>query len=217
MKKGPVRLDRRSMLAGVRALTKKDRPLARVVSLHGPPPMWARRPGIATLVRIVLEQQVSLASGKAIYLRLERSLGVVTSKTILHRGEAGLRRLGLTRQKAGYCVGIARSVLGGALNLRRVARASDMDAREELMRVKGIGPWTADIYLLMALRRPDVWPTGDIALHTGLQVLRRLPQRPTSEHAEKIAHRWSPWRSVAARIVWHGYLEGTLRRGGHVR
>lgn len=207
------RLDTESLRRAVRSLSAQDPALRTVVQRHGIPPLWARRPGLATLIRIIFEQQVSLASGRATYNRLESSIGVPTPEKLLDAGVAGLRRLGITRQKARYCVELAGSISDGILDLSRVSRAPDAEAREELMRVKGIGPWTADIYLLMALRRPDVWPTGDIALHTGIQVLKRLRERPASGKAAHIAQRWSPWRSVAARIVWHGYLEGSLRYG----
>lgn len=179
---------------------------------HGPPPLWARRPGFGALIRIVLEQQVSLASARAVYRRLERALGAVTVETVRGCGVDGLRRLGVTRQKAAYCHELAERILAGELNLGRVARAGTDAARAELMRARGIGLWTAHIYLLTALRRPDIWPTGDVALLSALQGLRRLPRRPTIEQAATHARRWAPWRSVAARILWHGYLEGSLRR-----
>jgi DNA-3-methyladenine glycosylase II len=204
------RLDRRTLQRGVKRLARVDRDLAGVVRRHGPPPLWARRPGVATLVQIILEQQVSLASARSVYRRLERAVGEVTHETIATLGVAGLRRLGVTRQKAAYCVGMAKRVASGKLDLQRVARAPAEAARAELMRVKGIGPWSADIYLLMVLRRPDIWPTGDIALLTALQHLRRLRRRPTVEQAEEQARRWAPWRAVAARVLWHGYLEGSL-------
>ena len=210
-RKEPLRrLDVRSLLRGVAHLSRADPDLGAVVRRHGPPPLWARRPGIATLIRIILEQQVSLASGRAIYHRLEDHVGEVTAEAITQCEAADLRRLGLTRQKAAYCIGVAEHIAIGDLNLRRVARAPVVTARLELQRVKGIGPWTADIYLLMALGRPDVWPTGDIALLTALQHVRQLPQRPTVEEAAEHALRWTPWRAVAARILWHGYLAGSL-------
>ncbi len=168
---------------------------------------------MATLVRIILEQQVSLASALAMYRRLKEELGAITRETITACGVAGLRRLGVTRQKATYCYELAERMAAGELNLRRVARAPVAAARAELMRVMGIGPWTADIYLLMVLRHPDIWPTGDMALLTALQHLRRLPRRPTVEQAAKQARRWAPWRAVAARVLWHGYLAGSLRGG----
>jgi DNA-3-methyladenine glycosylase II len=188
-----------------------------VVDRHGPPPLWARQPGLATLVRIILEQQVSLASARAVFDRVEHALGAVTVETITESGVDGLRRLGVTRQKAAYCWEVAGRMRTGDLDLRRVARATVPAARAELMRVTGIGPWTADIYLLMVLRRPDIWPTGDVALLTALQHLRGLRRRPTVEQAAVHARRWSPWRAVAARILWHGYLAGSLSHAGHRR
>lgn len=208
----PRRLDRRGLERGLTCLVHEDRDLEAVVERHGPPPLWGRRPGIAALVRIILEQQVSLVSARAVYLRLERELGGVTAEAITACGTAGLRRLGITRQKAAYCCEAAKRIAAGDLDLRRVARAPVPAAREELMSVKGIGPWTAEIYLLMVLRRPDIWPTGDIALLTAMQHLRGMRHRPTVEQAAEHARRWAPWRAVAARILWHGYLEGSLRR-----
>lgn len=209
-KRPPHRLDIRSLGWGVRCLTRDDGDLAAVVRRHGPPPLWARRSGVGTLVQIILEQQVSLASASAVYRRLQQALGDVTSETITRFGVAGLRQLGVTRQKATYCYEVAERIAAGELNLRRVARAPVEAARAELMRVTGIGPWTADIYVLMVLRRPDIWPTGDAALLTALQHLRRLQQRPTVEQAAAQARRWAPWRAVAARVLWHGYLAGSL-------
>jgi DNA-3-methyladenine glycosylase II len=205
------RLDRRTLGSAVKHLTRRDPALRAVVRRHGPPPLWSRRPGVGTLVQIILEQQVSLASARAVYRRLEQTLGHVTCEKIAQCGPTGLRRLGFTRQKAAYCCGLGESIAAGTLNLRRVARASVEAGRAELMRVPGVGPWTADIYMLMVLRRPDVWPTGDIALLTALQHLRRLPRRPSVEHAAEHARRWMPWRAVAARILWHGYLAGSLK------
>lgn len=211
----PRRLDARSLKRGVAQLAATDPDLSDIVRRHGPPPLWARPEGMRTLIRIVLEQQVSLASGRAVYGRLEDHLGEVTAEAIMESGVSGLRRIGLTRQKAAYCVEVAERIESGELDLRRVAKSSEEAARRELRRVKGVGPWTADIYLLMALRRPDIWPSGDVALLTALQRLRGQPERPTVEEAAEEALGWAPWRAVAARILWHGYLAGSLSaRGG---
>ena len=172
--------------------------------------MWRRKPGFATLVRIILEQQVSLASGRAIYRRIECDLGRVNVTNVVEAGVSRLRSLGVTRQKAGYCIEVATAVEGGRLNFRRLSRSNDDRVRNELLAIKGIGPWTANVYLLMALRRPDIWPPGDVALLTALQHLRKLKQRPSNEHAIREAEQWRPWRAVAARILWHGYLSGSL-------
>jgi DNA-3-methyladenine glycosylase II len=114
--------------------------------------------------------------------------------------------LGLTRQKASYAHGLAERIQVGHLSLASLARMSDAKAREALLQVRGVGPWTADIYLIMALRRPDVWPAGDLALHQSLQRIWRLPRPPSTAEAVTFAARWTPWRAVAARILWHAYL-----------
>jgi DNA-3-methyladenine glycosylase II len=173
---------------------------------YGPPPLWARRPGFATLLRIILEQQVSLASARALFLRLETALGQVSPTTIAAVGVSGLQRLGLTRQKASYADGLAKVVLEGRLPLARLSRLGDEEARELLVRVRGIGPWTANIYLLMALRRPDIWPPGDLALHKALIRLHGFEGVLSPVDAERMAEGWRPYRGVAARILWHAYL-----------
>ena len=199
-------MNRSELLRGVNELCARDADIANIVGQYGPPPMWGRRPGFATLIRIILEQQVSLASADATFARLRRGVGRVTAGRVASLSPAKLRRLGITRQKAGYGFDLARLVHGGDLDLRRLALSDDTAARETLVQIRGIGPWTADIYLLMALRRPDVWPDGDLALENAMRRVKRLRGRPTRERARRIASRWAPWRSVAARLLWHYYL-----------
>jgi DNA-3-methyladenine glycosylase II len=170
------------------------------------PPLWARRPGFPTLVRIILEQQVSLAAALTLYRRLFRHLGGMTPEKVSVMGEAGLREFGLTRQKARYCHGLAARVLDGSLDLSAVATLPDDDGRSILLSVPGLGPWSVDIYYLMALRRPDVWPQGDLALASALRDILCMEELPTREEQRAIAERWSPWRSVAARLLWAHYL-----------
>jgi len=204
---GRIALTRATLLDGVRELTARDARLSRIVDRYGPPPLWARRHGFATLMRIILEQQVSLASAAALFRRLETSLdGGITPASVSAAGRAGLQALGVTRQKARYACELAERVTSGALSLRAMARLPDDDVAARLIAVPGIGPWTASIYLLMALRRPDVWPPGDLALHKALARLRGRGAVPTSDEAEALAQQWRPWRAVAARILWHAYL-----------
>ena len=196
-------------------LCSRDIDLRRVVQKFGPPPLWARRPNFATLVRIILEQQVSLASAESTFRRLQGAIQYVTPERVARMSLAEIRRLGFTRQKAGYCLDLAKLIEAGGLSLPRVSRADDAAARAALLEVRGIGPWTADIYLLMALRRPDVWPDGDLALANAVRAVKRLRKQPTTERLRRIASGWKPWRSVAARILWHNYLsEKTERDGG---
>lgn len=170
--------------------------------------MWGRRPGFATLVRIILEQQVSLAAARTMYRWLEQELGGITPSAFRARGVSGLRRLGLTRQKAAYTHGLATAILEERVDLAAIARAPDAEGRAALLALPGIGPWTVDIYYLMALRRPDVWPRGDLALQLALQRVLALPARPTAAEQEALAAGWAPWRSVAARLLWQAYLAG---------
>lgn len=199
-------LTREGLLRGVSELSKSDADLAAVVRRFGPPPMWSRRPGFATLVRIILEQQVSLASADAAYTRLRGALGRVTARRVAASSLPELRDHGLTRQKAGYCRDLAELTLAGGLDLRGLEDADDSTARRALLQVRGIGPWSADVYMLMALGRPDVWPDGDLALAEATRQVKRLRARPTDDRLRRLASAWSPWRSVAARILWHHYL-----------
>ncbi len=200
------RVDRRVLRRATDALCRGDPGLRAVVERFGRPPLWARRPGFATLVGMILEQQVSLASGRAALERLERAAGEMTAERVARLSEGAMRRAGLTRQKAAYCRELARRVDDGSFRFRRVARAEDDGARAMLCEVKGVGPWTADVYLLFALRRPDIWPPGDLALHKAVRDLKGLRADPSPEHALSIAEAWRPWRSVAARLLWHFYL-----------
>jgi len=207
MTKRPARrLTQAALGLGVEALSAADPDLATVVARFGPPPMWARRPGYATLVQIILEQQVSLASGRATFGRLRTAFGSVTPDVFARLTVAEVRSAGVTRQKAGYCQEIAQKIVDGTLDLGRLGRASDQSVRRQLMEIRGIGPWTADIYLLMALGRPDVWPDGDLALAVAAQRVKRLKDRPDTARLQRIAEPWAPWRAVGARILWHYYL-----------
>jgi DNA-3-methyladenine glycosylase II len=199
-------LSARSLLRGVSDLAARDPDLASVVDRHGPPPLWGRRPGFATLVRIILEQQVSLASARAVYGRLCVATGRVTPHAIASASAERLRRSGLTRQKAAYCRALAGAVVEGRLDLAALARQDDHSVGAALQAYPGIGPWTTDIYLLMALRRPDVWPRGDLALAKAAQRVKRLRRLPDARQLAAMAEAWAPWRAVAARILWHAYL-----------
>jgi DNA-3-methyladenine glycosylase II len=203
-----VRLDEASLAEGVAALSTIDPDLAGIAARHGPPPLWGREPGFDTLVQIILEQQVSLASAEAARGRLIRAAGAVTPEAIDAAGEESLRAAGLTRQKSRYLVGLARDVLDGRLDLAATERIDDEAVRTALTGVLGIGRWTADIYLLMALRRPDVWPTGDLALAGSMRRAKALTALPSAAEQLSIAETWRPWRAVAARLLWHAYLAG---------
>jgi len=206
MRVAPAPLTAAGLADAASRLARHDPDLGRLLADDGPPPMWGRQAGFATLVRIILEQQVSLASARAVYARLRAGAGRVTPERMLALGDRRVRACGLTRQKSAYVLHLAEAVQSGGLDLRALAAADDDEARAALVRLKGIGRWTADIYLLMALRRPDVWPVGDIALATTVRAVKRLRRPPTHERLARIAEAWRPHRSVAARMLWHHYL-----------
>lgn len=191
---------------GVRLLADRDAHLAEVVKTYGQPPLWVREPGFPTLVYIILEQQVSLASAKAAFDRLKAAVKPLTPKGFLRLNDAELLRIGFSRQKTLYTRLLAESLVRRHFDLRYLHDLPDDSAHKMLVAFKGIGRWTADIYLLSALRRPDIWPTGDLALATAVQEVKRLRKRPSPEKLEKLSVPWRPWRAVAARLFWHAYL-----------
>lgn len=190
-------------------LAENDAHLARVFERYGTPPLWDRPQGFETLLQIILEQQVSLASAKACYDKLGVRLGKITPKKLLSLNDAEMKTVGFSRQKTAYARNLAESLVNKSIDLNVLSSRTDLEVKSELMRLKGVGEWTSDIYLLMALLRPDVMPKGDIALHTAWQKLSGEP-RTTSDEFLEIAERWRPYRSVAARLLWHFYLSERL-------
>jgi len=204
----PVVLDEALVAEAAAILAARDPDLAGILARHGPPPLWGRPPGFETLVAIILEQQVSLASGAAALGRLREAAGAVEPRAVAALGEEGARVAGLTRQKARYVVELANAVLAGRFDPDRLAKVDDDAVRSALVALPGIGRWTADIYLVMALRRPDVWPDGDLALAVAMRRARGLPKLPSTIEQREIAGSWRPWRAVAARQLWQAYLAG---------
>jgi DNA-3-methyladenine glycosylase II len=200
----------RTLRAAARSLADADPQLGASVERYGPPPLWSREPTYATLVHLILEQQVSLASAQAAFDRLRAALGgSIEPAALLRLSDAELRAIGFSRQKAGYARTLANATLDG-FDLAALDAMPDDEVRKALIAMPGIGPWTADIYLTMCLLRPDVWPHGDLALATSARDLLALDERPTFVELGAMAERWRPYRAVAARILWHDYLQ---RRG----
>jgi DNA-3-methyladenine glycosylase II len=197
------------LAAAVEELAARDADLAAIAERHGVPPLWDRPPGFATLLRIVFEQSVSLASARAVWLRVEGAAGgTVTPPAVTALGADELRRLGLSRAKAQTCLGLAAAVEGGDLDVDALAARDDDGVREALLPLRGIGPWTVDCYLLFALRRPDVWPAGDLALAKAAAEVKSLDAPPKAPALTALAEPWRPWRAVAARLLWFHYLGG---------
>jgi len=187
-------------------LGAKCRYMRHALKTAGVPAPRMRAPGFAALAHIIVEQQVSVASGAAIWARLEQGLGgTVTPAAVLAHDEAGLTKFGLSRPKARYIHGLARSVAQGEVVLAANAQLDDAAAVAALTALKGIGRWTAEIYLMFALGRPDLWPAFDIALAEGAARLLALPARPDFKTLDEIGKRWAPHRSTAALVLWRYY------------
>jgi len=187
------------------------------VARYGPPPLWDRPAGFGTLIHIILEQQVSLASAKAAYDRLLAATDPLTPDAFLRLTDAQLLTIGFSRQKARYGRALARAILDGTLDLTSLDGLDDDAVQLALEAVPGIGRWTSTIYLLMVLCRPDVWPTGDIALATAVAQTKGLVTRPDPATLMRLGEAWRPWRSVAARLFWHDYLARRGRAAGTAR
>lgn len=191
-------------------LVAGDPQLRSIIDEHGFPDFWHRPAGFATLALLIVEQQVSLASARAVFERLVDNLGQVDARSVRAADQEVMARCGLTRQKLRYLSELATKVESGNLDLDNLATMDDSTARRVLLEQLGIGPWTADVYLLSALRRPDIWPIGDRALQVGVAERLDLDGPPDPAELERIGERWRPYRSVAARLLWHDYL---TRRG----
>jgi len=203
----PVRIiNHRNLKTACRELAGRDEALGSIFDTYGTPPLWDRPRGFATLIHIVLEQQVSLASAKACFDKLTALVGEVTPSAILTLNDAEMKVIGFSRQKSAYARHLSEAHLNGGLDFDQLHKLPDQEAKLQLMNLKGVGHWTADIYLLMAMLRPDIMPRGDLALHIAWQKLTNAENRPGSEEFVSLAERWRPFRSVAARMLWHFYL-----------
>jgi DNA-3-methyladenine glycosylase II len=207
------RLTHTRLATAVRDLAARDPDLAGIVERHGLPPMWDRPPGFATLLHIILEQQVSLASAQAAFDRLAAAADPLTPGRFLELTDEALLAIGFSRQKARYGRALAEAIRTGTLDLDALEELDDEAVHVALQAVPGIGPWTSSVYLLMVLLRPDLWPVGDIALAESVGQVKRLGRRPDPSEMADLGETWRPWRSVAARLFWHDYLARRGRAG----
>jgi len=195
-----------SMQVALSELAERDEIMRSLYATHGVPPLWKRSQTFATLVHIILEQKVSLTSANAVMSRVQSACPTMQATSFLHIREQVLLDAGLSRSKLSYCQSIAQSILDGQLKLGALRHLSDVDVIEQLTRIKGIGPWTAGVYLMMALRRPDAWASGDRALAVSYQESAELTETPSYAELDKLAESWKPFRATAARLLWHAYL-----------
>lgn len=187
-------------------LASADADLALVTRTYGYPPMWNRPNTFDSLIHIILEQQVSLASALAALEKLRARLGTVTPEGLLALSDEELRACYFSRQKTGYARHLAQALHTGALDLATLEKMPDTEVRETLMKLKGIGDWTVDIYLIFVLQRTDVFPPGDLAAVNALKRLKKLPKETPREEWLTHTEAWRPHRSIATMLLWHYYL-----------
>ena len=184
-------------------LRRRDKKIAHAIKQAGLPGSRKMNPGFATLIRIIVDQQVSVAAGASIWAKLEAAANQdVVPARLLKLGEPGLRACGFSGQKARYALGVAEATQAGVLDFDALESMDDDTVRTTLIALKGVGPWTADIYLMFGMGRADVWPVGDLVLQHSARALLGLRQRPTPQRLEKIGQAWRPYRSSAALLLW---------------
>lgn len=188
-------------------LSNQDLDLAAIILQHGYPPMWTRPATFQTLILTILEQQVSLASAYAAFRKLKEKIGYVTPAKILKMTNEEMRACYFTRQKIVYARELAIAIKKRKINLKKLSLLPDEAVRNILIQLKGIGNWTIDVYLMHALQRTDLFPLGDIALVNSLKEIKKLPKEISKEEMLIIAEPWRPYRTVAAMILWHAYIQ----------
>jgi DNA-3-methyladenine glycosylase II len=188
-------------------LSKKDKDLRKIIKTFGYPPMWVRENSFATLVLTILEQQVSLASAFAAFKKLKEKIELITPQALLKLSDEELRECYFSRQKIIYAKGLANALINEEISLQQFEFENDDAIRTMLKKLKGIGDWTSDIYLIHALRRMDIFPIGDLAMVNALKQIKSLPSTTSKEELIKVAEPWRPYRSIASMILWHHYIQ----------
>ncbi len=202
----PVLLDEPKLIWACNDLASRDADLAQILERHGYPPFWSREPGFATLLHIILEQQVSLASARTAFEKLRDRLGEVTPAAFLSLSDEELKACFFSRQKTRYGRALSEAVVSGNLDLKRLTQQPEAVVQAALTRLPGIGTWTADIYLMFALHHPDLFPLGDLAAVNALKSLKRLPRDTPRQVLAELAETYRPHRSAATFLLWHFYL-----------
>lgn len=203
-----VREDQTRLQLALEHLAGADRHMARALAEIGPPPPRAQPASFATLMHVIVAQQVSTHAARAISQRLTERVGTLLPASFLALGDDDLRAIGFSRQKVVYGRDLAAAFADGRLAIAKLRRLDDEAAIAALSAVKGIGRWSAEVFLLFSLQRPDVMPAQDLALMVAAQRLKRLKERPTPKQLLKIAETWRPYRSYGARMLWHYYRNG---------
>lgn len=191
--------------AGIAALIAGDPRMARIAQTVGRPPLRRKPGGFSGLADIIISQQVSVASANAIHAKVVQALGEITGKTVLAAGQEVLTGAGLSAAKARTFLAVAGAEAAGDFAFAALETMTNEAVEETLVALKGIGPWSARIYLLSCLGRADVWPAGDLALQAAVKLALQLESRPSAQETIALAEPWRPWRSIAARLLWSYY------------
>ncbi|MFV2093546.1 MAG: DNA-3-methyladenine glycosylase [Hyphomicrobiales bacterium] len=191
--------------AGIAALIAGDPRMARIAQTVGRPPLRRKPGGFSGLADIIISQQVSIPSANAIHAKVEQALGEITGKTVLAAGQEVLTKAGLSAAKARTFLAVAGAEAAGDISFVALETMTNEAVEETLVALKGIGPWSARIYLLSCLGRADVWPAGDLALQEAVKLALQLASRPSARETIALAEPWRPWRSIAARLLWSYY------------
>lgn len=189
------------------SLADRDVDLKAIIESYGYPPYWKRALHFETLVQIILEQQVSLASAKTAFLKLKKKIGKLTPQKILTVSDEDFRAAYFSRQKTAYTRNLAQAIIKDEINLRSLQYENDEVVRTALMKIKGIGNWTADVFLMMVLSRINVFPFGDVALVNSLKHIKQLSKETTKAEMELVVAQWEPYKTIAAFLLWWAYIQ----------
>lgn len=187
-------------------LALRDADLANIIADYGYPPLWNRPNTFETLVHLILEQQVSLASALSALNKLKERIQEITPARLLLLTDEEMRACYISRQKTGYMRYLAEAILSGQVNLPEMVDLPDEEIRKKMITLKGIGNWTIDVYLMFVLQRADIFPMGDLAAVNALKRVKQLDAGIAKDEMIAIAARWQPYRTIATMLLWHFYL-----------
>ena len=186
-------------------LAKKDKDLINLFKNYKNFGDYSRNKGFKGLLQLIIEQQLSVASAKAIYKKMKLKLKSISPEALLNTSDLDLKECGLSKQKISYLKGLALNCVNKEINFRELHKLDDELLTTEITKIKGIGPWTAQCYMLASLKREDVWPVADLGLMEAVKRIKNLEKRPSEEEMEKISQIWRPYRSIVANVLWASY------------
>lgn len=207
-----LRLDVRNFYGICNELALRDSAVGDVINTYGYPPFWSRPNSFESLVHIILEQQVSLASALAALNKLKEKILTITPEKVITLTDQELKACYFSRQKTGYTKGLAQDIVSKDIDLDKLSKASDDEVRSQLIKLNGIGHWTIDIYLIFCLQRANIFPIGDLAAISALRRIKNIPKVVSREKLMDVVAAWAPYKTVGTMILWHYYL--SVRKGG---